>query len=226
MLDVSPGRLGAVDDIVGTVLLVGGDEVGVVDAGQRLHLGHLLAYHLLERRLQNLSTVHGLGHVHAADIPTTHNEIIGMDHGEQVMEGHVDLVAGLGVGAQLDGGAHDDGAVVVRSLGTLASLPGQTPTVGNETGGDGGTVVTTPSDKHDPDLAHLAVDLEVVGGGLGSGSELAIGATGNIGGMVGILGLDIVVGVDDVGGVDSEEGGGRPVHGAVGHIRMRSHCES
>lgn len=63
LLDVSPASLVTLDDVVGTVLLVGSDEVGVVDTRQRLHLDHLLADLVLEGGLQDLSTVHGLGEV-------------------------------------------------------------------------------------------------------------------------------------------------------------------
>lgn len=59
--------------VVSTCALVGGDEVWVVDAGQRLHGCHFFANHTLESRLKHGSTVHGLSQVQVADIPTSND---------------------------------------------------------------------------------------------------------------------------------------------------------
>lgn len=96
-LDVSPGSLVALDDIVCTVFLIGSNEVGVVDTGQGLHLGHLLTNQLLEGWLKNLRPIHGIGKVHTADVPTANDKIIGVDHREHIMERNVDLLTGLGI---------------------------------------------------------------------------------------------------------------------------------
>ena len=228
VLDMSPASLGALNHIVGPVLLVGGDEVGVVDTGKRLDLGHFLAHQLLETRLEDLSPIHSVGQVHAADIPATHDEIVGVGHGEHIMEGNIDLIAGLGIGTQLDGRAHDNGAVVIGGLFALTGLPGEATTVGNETSSHSGTVVSTQTDHHDTEFAHLAVDLEVVGGRLGSSDQLVVGGARDVGGVIGILGLDLIVGIDHIGRVDGEKGSRtRPVHGASGsNIRtcVGSHC--
>lgn len=229
LLDVSPASLVALDDIVGTVFLVGSDKVGVVDTRQRLHLGHLLADLVLEGGLQHLSTVHGLGEIEAADIPTANGQVVRVDHGEQVVEGDVDLLAGLSIRAQLDSGAHDDRTVVVGGLLAIAGLPGDITTVGQDTSSYGGTVVSTPTDQHHTHLANLAVDLEVVVGGLGSGNQLVVRGAGDLSSLIGVLRLDLVFGIDDIGGLDSKEGrflANRPVQRAIGSIRasVRGHC--
>jgi len=229
-LHVSPAGLVSLDDVVRTILLVGGDEIGVVDTGQRGHLRHLLADLTLEARLQHLCTVHGSCQIHGADVPTSNGHVVGVNHGKQVTERDVDLLTSLGISAQLDGGAHDNGAVVVGLLLTLAGLPGQTTAVGKDTGSDGGTVVSTPADQHHTDLAHLTVDLEVVVGGLGDGHQLVVRSASHLGSLVGILTLDLIRSVDDIGRLNSKQRrrflANRPVRSAIGNIRgsVRSHC--
>lgn len=225
-----PGRLGARNDIVRAVFLVGGNEVGVVNARKRLQLRHLLADLVLERRLQDAGAVHGLGEVQAADIPTADDQVIGVQHRQHVVEGDVDFLSVL-VGAQLDSGAHNDGAIVVGRLLALTAVPGEATAVGNDTSGHGAAVVAAPADKHDTNLGNLAVDLEVVGFDLGRGDILAVRSAGDLSGVVGVLGLDGVVSVDDVGRVHSEQrsisAGRPPVHRAGDSNslgRVRSHC--
>ena len=196
--------LAAGEEVVGTVSLVGGNEVGVVDGGKRLEVLHLGAELALEIGLKNGGTIHGIGQVHVVDVPTTEDEVVGVGHGEKVMERNVDLLTSLGVGAELDGGGHDDGAIVVRLLLTLARVPGDVVAVGNDTGGDSGTVVTTPSNQHQTDLSDLTLHLEVILGLQGLGDVLAV-VLGDLGGAVGVLGLDLILGVGHVGGVDHEK---------------------
>ncbi len=141
------------------------------------------------------------------------------------MEGDVDLFSCFGVTAELHCRAHDKRAVVVGS--TCAFLGGkrESPSVCDDTGGDGGAVVSTPSYHHETDLADFAVDLELVGSLFGRGN-VAVGGLGDRGGVVDILTLDVVVGVLDIGRFHGEEMrlvivgccmvsiGAIPVHGA------------
>ena len=226
--------LAARNHVVGTVTLVGGNEVRVVDAGQGRQSGHLLPNLVLQRGLEDLGTVHGIGHVHRANVPAADDEVIGVNHGEDLVEGDVDIFLGVSVGAQLHCGAHEDGAIVVGLLSPLTGLPGEAAAVGDDGGGDGGAVVATPADKHDTELGDLAVDLEVVNGVLGRGHELAIGTLPHIGGVIGVAGLDLGVGVSDVGRVDGEQllggsrGGGsdiESVRGARVDLGVGSHVD-
>lgn len=235
LLNVSVASLGALKEIVGSVLLVGSNEVRVVDGGEGSQLSHLLPDVGLESRLKDLGAIHGLGQVQRADVPASNDKVVGVDHGQQVVEGDVDLLVGLGVGSELDGRAHDDGAVVVGLLNALLGVPNKVASVGNDTGGNSGTVVTTPADKHHADLGNLAVDLEVVERLLGSSHKVAVGVGLDTGGAIGVFGSDFRVRVIDIGGIDDEGApsstSGRrlamgiavPVRGARANFRVGSH---
>jgi hypothetical protein len=199
------GRFGTWEDVVGTLLLVGSNEVRVVDAGKRLHVGQFLADKRFKSRLEDTSTIHGLSQVHAADVPSANHKVVGVHHGEKVMEGDVDIIAARAVGAELGGGPHDDRAIVVSRLGTRLSVPGEATLVGNDTGSNSSSVVTAPSDQHDADLGNLTVDLEVIEGFLWSRHILTFGVLGDGRRAVRVLGVNEVVRVLDVGGVDNEE---------------------
>jgi hypothetical protein len=206
VLDVLHAGFGAGDDVVGAVFLVGGDEVGVVDTGQRLDGSHLLLDERLQCRLKDLGAVHGSGQVHATDVPATDGEIVGVNHGDHVVQRNVDLAASLCLRAKLDSGRHDNGAIVVCGARTLTGVPAQALTVGKDAGGDGGTIVATESDKHQTDLADIAFGLEVIELLLGRGDVLAI-VDVDFGGAVSVLAGDVRVGVLDVGRLDCEEFG-------------------
>lgn len=136
------------DDVVGAVRLVGGDKVGVVDGGEGLeglHLGLDLA---LEVVIEDLGAGHGVSEVQARDIPTAEDEVVGVNHGEDVVEGNVDVVA-LDIDSELQGRSLDDGAKVVGFLDTLLGVPGQLAAVGDDGGGQGRSVVSTPADHHE-----------------------------------------------------------------------------
>ena len=199
------GGPGPFENVVGTFFLVGSNEVRIVDAGKGLHRGHLLPDESLEGRLQDLSTIHGLGKIHATDIPSSDHKVIRVNHGKDIVEGNVDFFASLRLRAELHGGSHDYGAIVVGGLRTFTGIPSESSTIGNDTSGDRGTIVATPAYQHHAHLAHLAVDLEVIDGFLGSRYILAGPVERYIGGAVGILGLDFAVGVNDVGRIDREE---------------------
>ena len=164
LLNMLEGSLATGDAVVGTLFLVGGNEVRIVDAGKRDHLSHLLLDLGLESGLQDGGSVHGIGQVHAADVPATNGEIIGVNHGENIMERNVDVLGSLSISAELHGRAHDNRAIVVSSTRTLTSVPGEALTVGNDTSSDSCTIVTAPADKHHTSLGDLTIDLEVVEG--------------------------------------------------------------
>jgi len=128
--------LSAQQNVIGTIALVGSDKVWVVDTWEWVHLAHLFTDLALEIRLKDCRTIHCICKIHAADVPTTNDQIIGVEHGEHVVERDVNFLS-IFVRAQLDGGGHDDGAVVVGMLLALTGLPRQLVTVGNDTGSDG-----------------------------------------------------------------------------------------
>jgi hypothetical protein len=232
VLDVLHAGFGAGNHVVGTVFLVGGNEVRVVDAGKRFDGSHLLLHEGLQCGLKDLGAVHGSGKVHATDVPATDGKVVGVDHRDHVVQRNIDLAAGLCLCAKFDSGRHDNGAVVVCGTRTLTGVPAQTLAVGKNTSGDGRAVVTTESNKHQTDLADIAFGLEVVELLLGRGDVLAIGDV-DFGGTVSILAGDVRVGVLDVGRLDCEEfglGGCSAVSGgtdttlrAVGAFCVRCH---
>lgn len=205
LLNVLPASLVALQNIIGTILLVGSNEVWIIDGWKWSHLGHFLTNQLLESWLENSSSVHGLGKVHSADVPTTNDEIVRVNHWKHIVEWNVDILGGLCISSEFHGGAHDNGAVVVGSTRTLTSLPCQPTTVRNDTGSDSGTIVTTPSDQHHTSLWDLAIDLEVVDRLLWSCNILALAILFDGSGTIGVLGLDLGVGIDDIWRVDGKE---------------------
>lgn len=205
LLNVLVAGLAAGNQVVGTVLLVGGNEIRVVDGWERGDGSHLLADHGLEGWLKDSSTVHGISQVHGADIPSANDEVVGVDHGQNVMEGDVDILGGLRIRTKLHGGGHGDGTVVVCSTVALTCGPGEVAAVGNDTSSDGGTVVTTETDQHHTDLGDGTLDLEVVDGLLGGSNVLASLILGDRGGAVRVLGLDSLGSVLDVWAVDREK---------------------
>jgi hypothetical protein len=70
--------LGALDQVVGTRLLVGGDEVRVVDSGQGHHVLHEGAQLLLQVDVQHTSSVHGVRQVHVGDVPSANHKVVGV----------------------------------------------------------------------------------------------------------------------------------------------------
>ena len=189
--------LGALDHVVGAVLLVGGDVVREVDSGEGLVLGHLGEDLLLEVVVENLGALEGGGEVSTVDIPAADLKVAGVDHGEEVLEGDVDLLTLLG-DAETDGGALSERAVEVGLVLALAGVPLGLHAVGDDTGGEGGAVVATETDEHDTELGGLALGAEGDLGVDGLGDELALGA-GHTSGLVGVVAHDGLLSVDNVG---------------------------
>lgn len=223
--------LGARDHVIGTVFLISGNEVRVVDAGKRNHRGHFFLDLGLECWLEDCSPVHCSSQVQATDIPTTNDEVIGVNHWQGVMEWDIDILGGLCIGAQLHGGSHDNRSVVVSSTRTLTSFPDQATAIGNDTGSNRGAIVTAPTDQHDTSLGDLAIDFEVVDSLLRSSYKLAVRGLIDYGGTIGVLGSYLVWGVGDIGRDDCEEvllGKGRrtiSVREARSIFSVRSHAE-
>ena len=223
--------LGTGDHVIGTIFLIRSNEVGIVDARKRNHRGHFFLDLGLESWLENCSTVHCIGQVHAADIPTTNDEVIRVDHGQDIMEWDIDILGRLCIGAELHGRSHDNRAVVISSPRTLTGVPDQAAAVGDDTGSNGRTIVAAPANQHDTSLGDLAIDLEVVDSLLRRSYKLAVRGLIDQSSTVGVLGSNLVRGVGHIRGVDREEvfvGRGRrtiSVREARSIFSMRSHVE-
>src|SRR4051794_34341243 len=121
------------------------------------------------------------------------------------MEGNIDLLPSAGIRAELNGGSHDDRAVVVGCSRSFTSVPDEATAVGKDASGDSRAIVTTPADQHHSRLAHLPVHLEVVDRLLWGCHILAAGGLGNGSGAVNIFAPDLTSRIGDVWRLDSEE---------------------
>jgi len=116
------GTLTAHDEVISTIGLVSSNEVFVVDGGERLQLFHFRSQLLLEIIFEDFSALHGLSQVGRRNVPTADDDLVRISHGEEGLEGDVDLFT-LGVGTNADSGALSDRAEVVRGLFTSLGIP-------------------------------------------------------------------------------------------------------
>lgn len=134
------------DEVVSTSLLVGSDEVGVVDGGEgrgeQSHVGLDLA---LEVVVEDLGALHGLVHRETRDVPTAESEIVGVDHGEDIADGNVNVLAGI-VSTNAHGGGTEHRPDVVGLLDTILSSPSDVVAVGQDSGAQGSAVVASQAD--------------------------------------------------------------------------------
>jgi hypothetical protein len=152
------------DQVIGSIFLVGSDKVRVVDRGQGFtHVFHQGEKLPLQVVVENLSSGHGLVEGHGRDIPTTENEVIGMNHGQDIRKGNVDVFAGFGIESESQSGRSDQGPNVVGLNRSGLGGPRNVVSVGEDGGADGGTVVAADADHHQSDLGNLGVGLEFKG---------------------------------------------------------------
>ena len=114
------------------------------------------------------------------------------------MDRNVDLLSSSLIGAKLEGGRHDDGAVVVCGALAFACVPNEVASVGNNASSHGCAIVTAEADKHHADLSDPSVHLEVIGGLSGGSDKLAIGLARDARGPVDIFAADLIGRVFDI----------------------------
>ena len=144
----------ALDQIVGTLLLIGRYEIGIVDARQRTHGAHVVSKLADEVGLEHLRASHGTRQVHAADVPAADDQLVGLEHGHELIERHEDVLARLGRYADLGRAGQEQRAEVVGVLHAAARLPAKRALVGEQCGGEGRAVVAAPADEHEADAGH------------------------------------------------------------------------
>jgi len=138
------------DHVVSSGFLVGCDEVGVVDGWERLaELGHVWRNLTLEVVVQDLSTAHGLVHGNTRDVPSTEDEVIGVDHGEDIRDGEVNVVTSGRVDTNAHSGGTKDRPNVVGLLKAGLGVPGDVVLVGEDGGAEGAAIVTSNPDHHE-----------------------------------------------------------------------------
>ena len=211
------------NDIVRAGFLIRGDEIGIVDrrkgSTEERHVRSDLA---LEVIIENLGTGHGLVHRRPGDIPSTEDEVVGVDHGQDIGNGDVHVLGRGGIRADADGRCTEERTDVVRLLDARLGVPGNVMTIGQNGGAEGGPVVAAHSDHHEtghtdirlgggkkgresdsPRLADLAFGLELIGLD-GWGDDVLTVDDLDIRTTVDELGSDVVVRVGRVLGLHDD----------------------
>ena len=173
------------NDVVGSVRLVGGDELGVKNGwewDQVLSVGSEL---LLEIIVEDSGSLEGISDTGAADVPSGDNDLRGVDKGKDILHGEEDFFSSID--SDLGGGGLCDGAIVIRLLDAFLGSPGDVVFVGEDTSCEGGSVVASETDKHDTELGDLEVGLELVLG-LNWGEDSLASSLLDLGGGVGVVG--------------------------------------
>ena len=221
VLDVGPLFVSG-DQIVGTAELIGGNEGRVVDGGKWLILAEMLDDLTLKIPVEDFGTCHSRGQVKGTDIPSTEDEIIGMHHGKDRIDGGVDIIA-LGINPKFHGRRLSDAPVIIRLNHSIFIAEADIVTVGSDCGSQSTTVVTAPTDHHKT-VRNELVTIHLVGGtGLpdarnnGVGFKLVMslcglddkfaGLLGDEGIFVDILGKNVIIVISDVIGNDLDSGG-------------------
>jgi hypothetical protein len=151
------------DQVIRTSFLVGSDEVRVVDGGEGpADLSHERLDLALEIVVEDLGTLHGLVHGGGGDIPTTKNEVVGVNHREDVGNGNMDIVTSGRVGSNANSGGADDGTDIVGLLDAFLGVPDDVVTVGENGSTEGGTIVTADTDHHETSFANSTLGLELI----------------------------------------------------------------
>jgi len=189
------------DNVISSFFLVGGNEVFVVDGGEGDHILHVWLELDLEIVFQDFSSSHGISQVHLADIPTTDDDVVGVNEGEDLVQGEEDFGV-LGV-TDLSGRGLGDGAQIVGLVGTGSGVPGDVVLVGKDTSLESGTVVTTETNEHGTKSRGLDGSFEGVLGLLEVGGIDTIGFSHDSS-LADIGGGDVLFGVLGIRADDSE----------------------
>lgn len=152
LLDVGPFIV-AGDQVVGTSGLIRGDERRVVDRGKRLVLRELLSDLALNIIVQDLSTSHSGGQVERADIPTTKDKVVGMDHRKDLIQRGIDVIP-IGINTQLHGGRLSDASIVIGLDQPIFCMEGKFVAVSSNGGSQSASIVASPANHHKSGSAH------------------------------------------------------------------------
>lgn len=101
--------------VISSVLLVGSDEIFVVNSWVRNYIFQVWCELGLEVIFDDLGSSHGVSQVHFTDVPTTNNDIVGVNKGQDLVQSHEDFR--VLVVSDLGGGRLGDGAQIVWLVG-------------------------------------------------------------------------------------------------------------
>ena len=117
--------------------------------GEGLDVGEVGCDLTLEIVVEDLGTVHGLVEGKGRYIPTSKNEVIGVNHGEDIGDRDVDVLASSRISTEAHGRGTKDRANVVGGLKPFLGVPGDVVTVGDDGGGESSTIVAANADHHE-----------------------------------------------------------------------------
>ena len=116
--------------IISTFFLIGRDKIGIINGRKGLAKeSHVRSNLTLEVVIQDLSAHHGLVKAGTRDIPTTKDEVIGVDHGKNVGDGNIYFFA-IGIGTNANGRCTKKRTNVVGLLDALLGVPRDVVTIG------------------------------------------------------------------------------------------------
>ena len=148
--------VGAGSDVIGAFALVSCDVVGIQSGRQGSHSFEVILELFDEGGLEHASPLGSLIQVHSVDVPSTDLEVDRVRHGEQILDGLVDILKSTGLLVEfksaVSGGRLGERSVKVCLLLTVLRLPGELAFVGDDTSCEGGAIVAAEADKHDANL--------------------------------------------------------------------------
>lgn len=116
--------------------------------------------------LEDLGALARIEEVGPGDVPAADDELSGLDHGEDLLDGlvHILQMARLLVEpeANVGSGALSEGAVEVGRLDAVLGLPGDLVLVGEEASDQGGAIVAANADEQHSKLGDLLLSGNLV----------------------------------------------------------------
>lgn len=152
----------AMNKVVCSITLIGGNEVGIIDAGKWDHRGHFFLDLHFQRRFKHSCPVHGFRKIQATDVPSTNNKVVWMYHWQNIVERNIHVSFGLRIGTELHGGAHNDGSIVIGIPWALACVPYESTTVSDDSSSYSRAVIAAPANEHNTDLWYSTIEFEVI----------------------------------------------------------------
>lgn len=99
--------------------------------------------------LEDLGSLHRLVKWNTGNVPSTDDEIVGVDHWKHLRDRYEDVLAGLWLGSDPHSGGSDKRTDVVWLLKAILGVPGDVVLVGEVSRDHSRTVVTTETDEEE-----------------------------------------------------------------------------
>jgi len=152
--------------------LIGSDILLVEDSWKGNNTLKVLLEGVDEGWLENVGSLACVIKIHVADVPSADDEVAWVYHWHEIFDWFENILELVGLlvvlVANMGGCALGEGPVEVGVLNTSLGFPRLSLFVGKNTGGEGRSVVSTKTDKHNSDLWNFRLGLKFVGDGLDS----------------------------------------------------------